>query len=111
MIIQGAAAMLIGQSLVQLAVGKDFPLEERFEVEPTEPLTVRRILAALYSSQAGNEAAASLHRWIFGTHGASRAQEPHHGVESSRRQGTWRSFGSKEFLLAPLPDGSPFSFR
>ena len=58
MVVQGAPAVLIGESLTQLPVGEYFSLEEGFEMESAKPFPVNRVGAVMNASQTGKEAAA-----------------------------------------------------
>ena len=59
-VVQGPAAVLVGEVLVDLAVGQQLAPLQGGEVEVAEPLAKRRVGAAMRSPEAGKEAAARL---------------------------------------------------
>jgi len=56
-IVQGAAAVLVGEPFAQLPVGKHLPPEKGLEVEVAESFPVDRIGTMVHASQTAQETA------------------------------------------------------
>ncbi len=71
MVVQSSSAVLIGEPLAQLPVGKHFSSEKGFEMKMAESFPVYRIGTVVDASQAGKEAAAIRRGCCFGRHDSS----------------------------------------